>query len=63
MSSAEELAAIIGLLAIHNGGDIRVPMDVLRNGLPEGSGIRVEFDQENDEMVVGIREVEDGATA
>lgn len=57
--NTEQLAAILGLLVIQNGGDFAIPVEVVKAGLPENSAVRVEFDEEKAVLVVGIRGLDD----
>lgn len=53
----EGVAAILGLVLLQNGGDVRIPADTVANGLPSNSRVQVSWDE--DELVVGIREIPD----
>lgn len=50
----EGVTAILGLVLVAVGGEIRVPVEVLQNGLPQGYGVRVTQDPSTDELVVSL---------
>lgn len=52
----EGVAAILGLI-IKTVGEVVIPQSSVVEGLPEGSGVRIEFDQETDALRVKIVEV------
>jgi hypothetical protein len=54
----EQLAAYLGLLVQHAGGEVRIPFDKVEEGLPANSGVRVIVDSENEEIVFVIQEIE-----
>lgn len=61
----EGVAAILGLVLLANGGEVRISQKQLEDGLPENSGVRVFTDELTQELVVQIQEFdnEDGAYA
>lgn len=51
----EGVTAILGLvLMVQPGQEVRIPYDVIDGGLPANSGVQVEQDEENEELVVRI---------
>ena len=37
----EGLAAMLGLVLVHLGGEVEIPIETIEAGLPENSGVRV----------------------
>lgn len=52
----EGITAILGIVLLTQGGEVRVPRETLENGLPENSGVKVFFDESADELVVRVAE-------
>lgn len=57
MKNVEEVAAILGLvLMTYEGYEVRIPRELVEQGLPPNSGIRIQVDEQADELVVSIQE-------
>lgn len=62
----EGVAAVLGLVVVDAGGEIRIPYEAVEKGLPAESAVRVYRDEQSNELVVKIagveeqKEVEDG---
>lgn len=52
----EGITAILGVVLLTQGGEVRVPRETLEDGLPENSRVQVFFDESADELVVRIAE-------
>jgi hypothetical protein len=50
----EGVAAILGLVLLTHDGEVRVPAEVVENGLPDNSGVRIYTDDITEELVVQI---------
>lgn len=57
--NGEGVTAILGLVLLTQGGEVRVPLEVVEAGLPENSGVQVYQDELTDELVVRIASYED----
>lgn len=49
----EGVAAVLGLVLVKNGGDVRIPEFMVAEGLPNDSRVAVYWD--NTDLVIGIR--------
>lgn len=54
LDSAEGLAAMLGLVVVHLGGEVRVPAQLVRDGFEAGQRTTVDFDADKDELVVRV---------
>lgn len=54
----EGIVAILGLVLLQAGGEVRIPMELIENGLPENSLVRVWQDVATDELIVSVVEQE-----
>lgn len=53
----EQIAAVLGLvLMTQPDHEVRIPYELVAEGLPENSGVQVEQDEERNELVVRIAE-------
>lgn len=52
------VTAILGLVLLHVGGEVRIPMEKVEEGLPSGHGVRVEAKEDTDELVISIEKYE-----
>jgi len=55
----EGIVAILGLILLQSGGEIRIPMEAIVKGLPSYSGVQVFPDEAKDELVIRISTFED----
>lgn len=56
----EQIAAVLGLvLMTQPDHEVRIPYELVAEGLPENSGVQVEQDEERNELVVRIAEHSD----
>lgn len=46
-----ELASYIGLLVKQGGGEVRIPYESAEEGLPVGKRVKIEMDEEAEEIV------------
>lgn len=58
-SVAEKMSSILGFVTYHQGGEIRVPLDVFRNPPQESSIVVIETDEETDELVIKLEPVDE----
>jgi hypothetical protein len=49
----EGVAALLGFAVVQAGGEIRIPLELVQDGLPEGR-VRATFNNETDEMILKI---------
>lgn len=54
----EQIAAYLGLLVQHAGGEVRIPFEEAERGLPDNSGVRVIVESDTEEIVFKIQEIE-----
>lgn len=54
----EGVTAILGLVLLHVGGEVRIPMEEVEKGLPSGHGVRVESNEQTKELVISIEKYE-----
>lgn len=55
----EQIAAVLGLVLLtHPNHEVRIPYELVAEGLPENSGVQIEQDVERDELVVRIAKQE-----
>lgn len=53
----EGVAAVLGLVLLQHGGEVRVPADAVAEGLPSNSRVRVRWDDE--ELVVSVEKIDE----
>jgi hypothetical protein len=52
----EGVTAVLGLVLLTQPDhEVRVPIEIIENGLPADSGVQVYQDQETDELVIKIQ--------
>ena len=56
LSGDEGVAAVLGLVILHQGGEVRIPGSLIEEGLPPNSGVRVQYDAQKDELVIDVTE-------
>lgn len=48
------VAAVLGLIIVNQGGEVRIPAEAVEQGLPANSGVRVDYDAQTDELVIAV---------
>lgn len=56
LAGDEGVAAVLGLVILHQGGEVRIPGSLIEEGLPPNSGVRVQYDPKTDELVIDVAE-------
>lgn len=54
MNSVEQMASVLGFVVHHQGGEIKLPMDVFRNPPAGNQFVELFIDDETDEMVIKL---------